>query len=84
MMRLFEMYRFFYFDFQMIIEFKNLKKLHHPNIVQVYELYLFKSQGMFENSTILVVMELIEGKELFQVIQDLGHFSGKDFIINCF
>jgi len=49
----------------------NCKKLDHKNVIKVYELYVdyFKKK-------IYSVMELAECCEMFEVIKDLGHYSG--------
>ncbi|EAR90042.2 Serine/Threonine kinase domain protein (macronuclear) [Tetrahymena thermophila SB210] len=51
-------------------EFLHLKQLNHPNIVKVYELYIDNLSGKIHS-----VMELINGKEMFEVIHELGHYS---------
>ncbi|KAL4484945.1 hypothetical protein ABPG74_020122 [Tetrahymena malaccensis] len=51
-------------------EFLHLKQLNHPNIVKVYELYIDNFSGKIHS-----VMELINGKEMFEVIHELGHYS---------
>lgn len=48
-----------------------MRQLDHPNIVKVYELYIDKLGGRIHS-----VMELIAGKEMFEVIHELGHYSG--------
>ncbi|KAL4500362.1 hypothetical protein ABPG72_003313 [Tetrahymena utriculariae] len=53
-----------------IREFKNLRELHHPNIVKVYELYVDETKGR-----IYTIMELVEAKEMFDVISNLGQYS---------
>jgi len=52
-------------------EFKNHRKLDHKNIIKVYELYID-----YINKRIYIVMELVECKEMFEVIKDMGHYSG--------
>lgn len=52
-------------------EFIHLKTFDHPNIVKVYELYIDKLSGRIHS-----VMEFIEGKEMFEVIHELGNYSG--------
>jgi calcium/calmodulin-dependent protein kinase I len=52
----------------MIIEFKNLQKLLHPNIVRMHEIYVDFNDGFQETSTVLIVMEKIDGKEMFEAI----------------
>lgn len=53
-------------------EFIHLRELSHENIVKVYEIYIDKQKGR-----IYTVMELIKGKEMFEVINQLGSYSGK-------
>ncbi|KAL4454207.1 hypothetical protein ABPG74_012164 [Tetrahymena malaccensis] len=53
-----------------IREFKNLRELNHPNIVKVYELYVDETKGR-----IYTIMELVEAKEMFDVISKLGQYS---------
>lgn len=60
----------------MFIEFVNLKKLNHANIVKVLEIYFEWSDGFQAAGTMHVVMEKIKGKELFDVITAMGHFTG--------
>lgn len=57
--------------FQIKSEFIHLKTFDHPNIVKVYELYIDNLSGRIHS-----VMEFIEGKEMFEVIHELGHYSG--------
>jgi len=52
-------------------EFLHHKLLNHPNIVKVFELYIDSLRG-----AIYSVMELIKSKEMFEVIHELGHYSG--------
>ena len=52
-------------------EFKNHHKLSHKNIIKVYELYI----DVFTRK-IYTIMELTEGKEMFEVIINMGHYSG--------
>jgi len=52
-------------------EITNLKKVAHPNIMKLY--------GVFEdNDELYLVMELIEGQELFDKIVERGHYTEKD------
>ena len=46
--------------------------MNHPNIVKVYELYIDELKGC-----IYSVMELVDGKELFIALQELGSYTGK-------
>ncbi|EAR95768.2 Serine/Threonine kinase domain protein (macronuclear) [Tetrahymena thermophila SB210] len=55
---------------QVIREFKNIKKLNHPNIVRVYELYVDEIKRR-----IYTIMELVEASEMFEVIRKLGSYS---------
>jgi len=50
----------------MIIEFNNLNKLQHENIVKVYQLFLAFSNGFQSESSGYIVMEYIEGDEMFE------------------
>lgn len=61
-----------------IREFKNQRELHHPNIVEVYELYVDETKGR-----IYSIMELVEAKEMFDVISKLGQYS-ESVAINIF
>lgn len=47
------------------------KQLNHENIVKVYELYIDSY-----SRKIYSIMEFVQCKEMFEVISDLGHFSG--------
>lgn len=58
----------------MLKEFENLKELDHPNIVRVFEVYIDQLKGK-----VYSIMELINGKEMFEVIHDMGHYTGKQF-----
>ena len=60
----------------MILEFRNLQMLSHPNIVQMYEIYISWNEGFQAAGTVCIVMEKIEGKEMFEVIQSCGHYDG--------
>ncbi|CAD8108082.1 unnamed protein product [Paramecium sonneborni] len=62
----------------MIIEFKRLVELSHDNIVKAYKMYLDFDTGFQSESQAFVVMELIQGKEMFEVINDSGHYSEDD------
>ncbi len=55
-----------------IQEFQNLRKLHHKNVIKVYELYV----DYYKNK-IYTIMELLECGEIAEVLQDFGHYSGK-------
>ncbi|CAD8174500.1 unnamed protein product [Paramecium octaurelia] len=62
----------------MILEFKSMFKLQHENIVKVHKLYVDFNNGFQSESKAYVVMELIKGKEMFEVINELGHYSESD------
>jgi len=51
-------------------EFKNHHKLSHKNIIKVYELYID-----YVTKKIFTIMELADCREMFEVIQNLGHYS---------
>lgn len=50
-------------------EISILKNLDHPNIEKIYEYY------EKENDSINIVMELIDGKELFDTLVKINHFT---------
>ena len=52
-------------------EFKNHSQLNHKNIIKVYELYID-----YITKRVYMVMELAECDEMFEIIKDLGHYSG--------
>jgi len=52
-------------------EVHNLKTLDHPHILKLYEVYESKNE-------FFLVMELVEGKELFDKIVERGQYSEKD------
>jgi calcium-dependent protein kinase len=52
-----------------------LKNLDHPNIEKIYEYY------EKENDCINIVMELIDGQELFSKLMKVNHFSEKQTAI---
>ncbi|CAD8207433.1 unnamed protein product [Paramecium pentaurelia] len=62
----------------MINEFKRLIKLSHGNIVKAYKMYLDFDNGFQSESQAYVIMELIKGKEMFEVINEAGHYSEHD------
>jgi len=47
-----------------------MKQLNHRNIIKVYEVYIDYISGR-----VYTVMELVQGKELFDMIHKLGHYS---------
>lgn len=52
-------------------EISIMRKLNHPNIIRLYEVY--------ENDTYIhLVLEYLEGGELFQRLQSKGSYSEKD------
>ncbi len=53
-------------------EFKNQRKLNQKNIIKVYDLYVD-----YYKKKIYTVMELAECREMFEVLKNLGHYSGK-------
>ncbi len=55
-------------------EFLMQKELDHPGIVKVYEMYFNPI-----TSRIQIIMELIEGNELFESICKYGPFTGSSF-----
>ncbi|KAL4450265.1 hypothetical protein ABPG74_008971 [Tetrahymena malaccensis] len=57
-------------------EFLHLRELQHKNIVKVYEIYIDKTKGK-----IYTIMELIKGREMFEVINQLGSYSGNFFYL---
>mmetsp|Transcript_18337 Transcript_18337/g.25364 ORF Transcript_18337/g.25364 Transcript_18337/m.25364 type:complete len:334 (-) Transcript_18337:55-1056(-) len=59
-------------DIKLLIrEVKIMKRLNHPHILKLYE--------VFEDETgYFLVMELVEGKELFDKIVERGQYSEKD------
>eukprot|EP01098_Paradermamoeba_levis_P015883 TRINITY_DN830_c0_g2_i1.p1 TRINITY_DN830_c0_g2~~TRINITY_DN830_c0_g2_i1.p1 ORF type:complete len:402 (-),score=153.21 TRINITY_DN830_c0_g2_i1:198-1280(-) len=52
-------------------EISIMKKIDHPNILKLYEVYE-------EEEDFYLVMELVNGKELFDKIVDRGQYSEKD------
>jgi len=52
-------------------EVENLKKMDHPNIIKLYE--VFEDEQNF-----YLVMEFVNGKELFEKIIDRGNYSERD------
>lgn len=51
-------------------EFQHMKNLNHPNVVEVYELYIDEFRG-----NVYIVMELIEGLEMYEAIKKLGSYN---------
>lgn len=58
-------------NFKIVREFKNHRKLEHKNIIRVFEIYID-----YFTKKIYTIMELGECQEMFEVLQDLGHYSG--------
>jgi hypothetical protein len=55
----------------MVKEFNNHRKLDHKNIIRVYEMYID-----YFTKKIYTIMELAECQEMFEVLQEMGHYSG--------
>lgn len=53
-------------------EYEKLKSLGHTNIISVHELIIDNLLG-----AIYMVMELFNGKEMFELLSDIGHYNGK-------
>ena len=53
-------------------EFEHVAKLQHENVVRVYELIVDARNG-----TVHLVMELFQGKELFALLTEVGHYDGE-------
>lgn len=62
-------------DEEMIVslrnEFNHICKLKHENVIKVYELIIDP-----QNATVHLIMELFDGKELFILLSEIGHYSG--------
>ena len=56
----------------MVEEFRNLKKIKHPNIVYVHKLFIDKSSGKM-----YYVMEFVPAKEMLEVLKELNQYSGR-------
>jgi len=52
-------------------EVENLRKLNHPNILKLYDVYESQDE-------VFLVTELVDGKELFDKIIEKGNYSEKD------
>lgn len=52
-------------------EIEIMKKVDHPNLVQMYEVYETKDN-------VVIAMELLQGKELFDAICDRGAYTEQD------
>ncbi|CAK80762.1 unnamed protein product (macronuclear) [Paramecium tetraurelia] len=61
---------------KMIMEFKNLRRLNHPHIVSMKEIYIQWFEGFQSTGMVCVIMEKIEGREMFEVIQQQKQYSG--------
>ena len=57
---------------KVVNEFKNLIRISHPNIVEVYELYIDEI-----NAKLYLLQELVEGTEMLNYITEIGHYTGK-------
>eukprot|EP00331_Platyophrya_macrostoma_P031731 CAMPEP_0176458890 /NCGR_PEP_ID=MMETSP0127-20121128/32895_1 /TAXON_ID=938130 /ORGANISM="Platyophrya macrostoma, Strain WH" /LENGTH=400 /DNA_ID=CAMNT_0017849611 /DNA_START=236 /DNA_END=1435 /DNA_ORIENTATION=- len=51
-------------------EFIFRRELDHVNVVKVYEMYIDPLKGK-----IYTIMEIVKGKEMFDVIETIGHYS---------
>lgn len=51
-------------------EFELIKNMSHPNLIKVVETFFNKSK-----SEVSIVMEYIEGKEIFDVIGEIGSYN---------
>lgn len=49
-------------------EIKIMKELDHPNVIKLFETFE-------DSSSIYLIMEMCEGGELFDKIQDVGFFN---------
>jgi hypothetical protein len=56
---------------QLIAEFQNLRMLRHPNIIEVYELYIDSDHGY-----VYLVMEYFKSTEMFAYLQNVGVYCG--------
>ncbi|CAK85880.1 unnamed protein product (macronuclear) [Paramecium tetraurelia] len=65
-------------DDEIIRNFQRLIKLSHENIVKVHKLYVDFDNSFQSESKAYVVMELIEGQEMFEVLNSLGHYCEED------
>ena len=52
-------------------EFKHLLKLKNENVIKVTELIIDSP-----NATVYLIMEYFEGKELFVLLSEIGHYNG--------
>jgi serine/threonine protein kinase len=59
----------------MITEFRHLLKIVHPNVVRTYRMYIDVGNGLSAGMKVYVIMELVEGSEMFEFIQQLGHYD---------
>lgn len=53
-------------------EFHHLQKLSHKNIIRVHELVIDSVNG-----EIYLVMEYFEGREMFVLLSEIGHYNGE-------
>ncbi len=56
---------------QLIAEFQNLRLLRHPNIIEVYELFIDSEHGY-----VYLLMEYFRSTEMFAYLQNVGVYSG--------
>lgn len=54
-----------------------LKELDHPNVIKLFETFE-------DSSSIYLIMEMCDGGELFDRIQDVGYKLKKDILMNKF
>lgn len=52
-------------------EFKHLCQLKNENVIKVYELIVDAHKG-----TVHLIMEFFDGKELFVLLSQIGHYDG--------
>lgn len=53
-------------------EFERLKKIDHENIIAVHELLIDNLVG-----NVYLVMEFFKGKEMFQLLTEIGCYDGR-------
>ena len=54
----------------MIIEFTSMEKIDHKNIVKVKSLYIDYADAYLSEFKVIMVMELVEGRELSEKLVD--------------
>ena len=52
----------------------HMRKIDHPNVVKVYELYIDTTKNK-----IYTIMEYVKAQELFFAIKNFGQYSGDLF-----